>query len=159
MLAALDLAEPEPLWTTVIDRLRLAAAGEGNAGRARAALVYALAKSGDARGAKAELGEARCADAARIRSCPACTPSSTSAPAKARAGRRRRRERAATVDAELAAGAAAPPPRGAAAERPRGERATAALGAQRRPAAPCRPPQRPSRRATGAARDRSTRRS
>ena len=49
VLAALDLAEPEPLWTTVIDRLRLAAAGEGNAGRARAALVYALAKSGDVR--------------------------------------------------------------------------------------------------------------
>jgi tetratricopeptide (TPR) repeat protein len=57
VLAALDLAEPEPLWTTVIDRLRLAAAGEGNAGRARAALVYALAKSGDAAGAKAELAK------------------------------------------------------------------------------------------------------
>jgi tetratricopeptide (TPR) repeat protein len=39
----------------VTERLRLAAAGEGNAGRARAALVYALAKSGDAAGAKAEL--------------------------------------------------------------------------------------------------------
>ncbi len=55
VLAALDLAEPEPLWTTVIERLRLAAAGEPNAGRARAALVYALAKSGDVAGAKAEL--------------------------------------------------------------------------------------------------------
>jgi predicted Zn finger-like uncharacterized protein len=55
VLAALDLAEPEPLWTTVIERLRLAAAGEGNAGRARAALVYALAKSGDVLAAKAEL--------------------------------------------------------------------------------------------------------
>ena len=55
VLAALDLAEAEPLWKTVIERLRLAAAGEGNAGRARAALVYALAKSGDAAGAKAEL--------------------------------------------------------------------------------------------------------
>jgi tetratricopeptide (TPR) repeat protein len=55
VLAALDLAEPVPLWTTVIDRLRLAAAGEGNAGRARAALVYALAKSGDGAGARAEL--------------------------------------------------------------------------------------------------------
>jgi len=54
-LAALDLAEPEPLWTTVTDRLRLAAAGEGNAGRARAALVFALAKSGDTAGARAEL--------------------------------------------------------------------------------------------------------
>ena len=57
VLAALDLAEPDPLWTTVIDRLRLAAAGEGNAGRARAALVYALAKSGDAAGAKTELAK------------------------------------------------------------------------------------------------------
>ncbi|HLK38989.1 MAG TPA: zinc-ribbon domain-containing protein [Polyangiaceae bacterium] len=57
VLAALDLAEPDPLWTTVIERLRLAAAGEGNAGRARAALVYALAKSGDAMGAKAELAK------------------------------------------------------------------------------------------------------
>jgi tetratricopeptide (TPR) repeat protein len=57
VLAALDLAEPDPLWTTVIDRLRLAAAGEGNGGRARAALVYALAKSGDAAGAKAELAK------------------------------------------------------------------------------------------------------
>jgi len=57
VLAALDLAETDPLWTTVIDRLRLAAAGEANAGRARAALVYALAKSGDPVGAKAELAK------------------------------------------------------------------------------------------------------
>lgn len=57
VLAALDLAEPEPLWTTVIDRLRVAAGGEGNAGRARAALVYALAKSGDVAGAKTELAK------------------------------------------------------------------------------------------------------
>jgi tetratricopeptide (TPR) repeat protein len=55
VLAALDLAEPEPLWTTVLDRLRVAATGEGAAGRARAALVYALAKSGDVAGAKVEL--------------------------------------------------------------------------------------------------------
>ncbi len=57
VLAALDLAEPEPLWTTVLERLRFAAAGEGNAGRARAALAYALAKSGDAAGAKSELAK------------------------------------------------------------------------------------------------------
>jgi predicted Zn finger-like uncharacterized protein len=57
VLAALDLAEPDPLWTTLIDRLRLAAAGEGNAGRARAALVYALDKSGDVPGARAELAK------------------------------------------------------------------------------------------------------
>ncbi len=55
VLAALDLAEPEPLWTTVLERLRLAAAGEGAAGRARAALVYSLAKSGDVTGSRAEL--------------------------------------------------------------------------------------------------------
>ncbi|HEY8042189.1 MAG TPA: tetratricopeptide repeat protein [Polyangiaceae bacterium] len=55
VLAALDLAEPDPLWTTLVDRLRLAAAGEGNAGRARAALVYALAQSGDVAAAKVEL--------------------------------------------------------------------------------------------------------
>lgn len=57
VLAALDLAEPDPLWTTVIDRLRAAAAGEGNAGRARAALVYALAESGDVASAKGELAK------------------------------------------------------------------------------------------------------
>jgi predicted Zn finger-like uncharacterized protein len=57
VLAALDLAEPEPFWTTVIDRLRQAAGGEANAGRARAALVYALAKSGDTAGARAELAK------------------------------------------------------------------------------------------------------
>ncbi len=55
VLAALDLAEIDPLWGSVIDRLRVAAAGEGNVGRARAALVYALARSGNGAGAKAEL--------------------------------------------------------------------------------------------------------
>ena len=55
VLAALDLSEPEPPWTTVIERLRIAAAGETSAGRARAALIYALARSGDASAAKAEL--------------------------------------------------------------------------------------------------------
>jgi predicted Zn finger-like uncharacterized protein len=55
VLAALDLAEPEPLWPMVIERLRLSTTSEGNAGRARAALVYALARSGDAVGARSEL--------------------------------------------------------------------------------------------------------
>jgi len=55
VLAALDLAEIDPLWATVIDRLHAAAGGEGNNGRARAALVYALARSGDFVSAKAEL--------------------------------------------------------------------------------------------------------
>jgi predicted Zn finger-like uncharacterized protein len=57
VLAALDLAESDPTWTTVIDRLRTAAAGEGGAGRARAALVYALARSGDTSGARGELAK------------------------------------------------------------------------------------------------------
>ncbi len=55
VLAALDLAEPEPLWSTVIERLKVAAAVESGPGRARAALVYAFARSGDQAGARAEL--------------------------------------------------------------------------------------------------------
>ena len=54
VLAALDLAEPTPSWPAVLDRLK-AAAGESNLGRARAALVYALVRSGDVIGARAEL--------------------------------------------------------------------------------------------------------
>lgn len=54
VLAALDLAEPSPSWPAVLDRLK-AAVGESNLGRARAALVYALVRSGDTIGAKAEL--------------------------------------------------------------------------------------------------------
>jgi hypothetical protein len=56
-LAALDLLEPVSPWATVVDRLRLATGAEGGAGRARAALVYALAKSGDVTGAKTELAK------------------------------------------------------------------------------------------------------
>jgi predicted Zn finger-like uncharacterized protein len=55
VLAALDLAENEPLWSTVLERLRLAAGAESGPGRARAALVYALARSGDTGGARAEI--------------------------------------------------------------------------------------------------------
>lgn len=57
VLAMLDLAEPTPpsQYTEILERLRLAAAGEGNLGRARAALVYALARSGDVTGARKEL--------------------------------------------------------------------------------------------------------
>lgn len=55
VLAALDLAEVEPLWSTVIERLKIASSAETGPGRARAALVYALARSGDAAGAKAEV--------------------------------------------------------------------------------------------------------
>jgi len=56
-LAMVDLAQPSPPWAAVVERLRVAAAGEGGAGRARAALVYALAKSGDFDGAKGELAK------------------------------------------------------------------------------------------------------
>lgn len=63
VLAALELAEEKPVFGTVIDRLRIAAAAEKTPGRARAALVYALARSGDAAGAKIELD--RIASAAR----------------------------------------------------------------------------------------------
>jgi tetratricopeptide (TPR) repeat protein len=55
VLAALDLAEVEPLWSTVIERLRLAAGAETGPGRARVALAYALARSGDVAGAGAEV--------------------------------------------------------------------------------------------------------
>jgi tetratricopeptide (TPR) repeat protein len=55
VLAAIDLAEPDPSWATVIERLRLAVAGEVSAGRSRAALIYALARSGDEDGARSEL--------------------------------------------------------------------------------------------------------
>jgi predicted Zn finger-like uncharacterized protein len=55
VLAALDLAEESPNWPAVIDRLKTAAAGESNPGRARGALVYALARSGDLHLAKEEL--------------------------------------------------------------------------------------------------------
>lgn len=55
VLAALDLAEKEPLWSTVIERLRVAASAESGPGRARAALAYSLARSGDVAAAKAEV--------------------------------------------------------------------------------------------------------
>jgi predicted Zn finger-like uncharacterized protein len=55
VLAALDLAEEAPSWPVVLDRLRTAAAGEHNLLRARAALVYALIRSGDPAAARGEL--------------------------------------------------------------------------------------------------------
>ena len=55
VLAALDLAEPEPLWSTVIERLRTAVSAEVGPGRARAALIYALARSGNVAEARVEL--------------------------------------------------------------------------------------------------------
>jgi tetratricopeptide (TPR) repeat protein len=55
VLAALDMARPSPPWSTVIAGLRTATAQKGGEGRARAALVYALAESGDVEAAHAEL--------------------------------------------------------------------------------------------------------
>jgi predicted Zn finger-like uncharacterized protein len=55
VLAELDLAEDKPDWVTVLDRLRTALSGDQGLGRARALLVYALARSGDAAAARAEL--------------------------------------------------------------------------------------------------------
>jgi tetratricopeptide (TPR) repeat protein len=55
VLAALDMAEATPAWPSVVNRLRTAASAERGPGRARAALVYALAASGDIEQAKAEL--------------------------------------------------------------------------------------------------------
>lgn len=57
VLAALDLAEPNPVWSSVIDRLRAAAAGEREPGRARAALIYALARADRLTEAETELGK------------------------------------------------------------------------------------------------------
>jgi tetratricopeptide (TPR) repeat protein len=57
VLAALDLADPASPWPTIVDRLRAAAEAERGGGRARAALVYALARSGDVAGARAELAK------------------------------------------------------------------------------------------------------
>ncbi|WP_437589549.1 zinc-ribbon domain-containing protein [Sorangium sp. So ce1000] len=53
-LAALDLAEAHPSWAAVVERLRTAASIEQSPGRARALLVYALARSGDFAAARAE---------------------------------------------------------------------------------------------------------
>lgn len=56
VLAALDLSDATPVWASVIDRLRTAAAGEREPGRARAALIYALARADRVAEARAELG-------------------------------------------------------------------------------------------------------
>lgn len=54
-LGALDLAEGEAGYPSAIDRLRTAARTEEGLGKARALLIYALAQSGDAAAASAEL--------------------------------------------------------------------------------------------------------
>jgi predicted Zn finger-like uncharacterized protein len=55
VLAALDLSDAAPVWASVIDRLRTAVAGEREPGRARAALIYALARADRVPEARAEL--------------------------------------------------------------------------------------------------------
>ena len=55
VLAALDLAEPTVPTAQVLSRLRDAADAERNLGRARGALVYALARSGDPGAARREI--------------------------------------------------------------------------------------------------------
>lgn len=57
VLAALDLADPSPSWSSVIDRLRTAASGERTPGRAHAALVYALTRAERLTDAETELAK------------------------------------------------------------------------------------------------------
>jgi tetratricopeptide (TPR) repeat protein len=54
-LGALDLAEGDAGYPSAIERLRTAARTEEGLGKARALLIYALAQSGDAAAASAEL--------------------------------------------------------------------------------------------------------
>jgi predicted Zn finger-like uncharacterized protein len=54
-LAEIDLAEAQPDWPTVIGRLRSALSSDQGLGRARSMLAYALSRSGDGTGARAEI--------------------------------------------------------------------------------------------------------
>jgi len=118
-LAALDLAEAQPSWAVAIGRLRTAVGGEQSLGRARALLVYALARSGDLATARAE--HERLAAAARPHTlAPALRAFierlEAESPA-ARGGGAKDRD----AGAGTAGGARAAPP--AAGERPRAPRA------------------------------------
>jgi tetratricopeptide (TPR) repeat protein len=57
VLAALDLADANPSWSSIIDRLQVAVSGERVPGRAHAALVYALARGGRLAEAEAEVSK------------------------------------------------------------------------------------------------------
>lgn len=57
VLAALDLSDPNPGWGSVVDRLRVAVSGERSAGRAHAALIYALARGGKLAEAESEFAK------------------------------------------------------------------------------------------------------
>jgi tetratricopeptide (TPR) repeat protein len=63
VLAMLDLAEEDPPWETVIQRLRTAASAEQGLGRARSALSLALIRSEKFREARAEIDRLRGHDA------------------------------------------------------------------------------------------------
>ncbi|NRA31810.1 MAG: zinc-ribbon domain-containing protein [Polyangiaceae bacterium] len=66
VLAMLDLAEDEPGWATVIDRLNNAAGAERGLGRARSALIYALVRDGRTADAESELEKLVTAQAAHL---------------------------------------------------------------------------------------------
>jgi tetratricopeptide (TPR) repeat protein len=55
VLAALDLADASPVWSSALERLRIAASAEQQLGRAQAALVYALTRAGKLNDAQSEL--------------------------------------------------------------------------------------------------------
>jgi predicted Zn finger-like uncharacterized protein len=59
VLAALDLADPEPAFAGIIDRLRIAASVEIDARRAQAALIYALGRDGQQASAEQELAKVK----------------------------------------------------------------------------------------------------
>lgn len=59
VLAALDVAESAPVWSTVLLRLRTAMASDRGLGRAQALLIVALAESGDITAAEKELEKLR----------------------------------------------------------------------------------------------------
>lgn len=59
VLAALDLADPAPVWSTLLDRLRTAASAEREWGLSRVALTYALAQAGRLDEARFELDKVR----------------------------------------------------------------------------------------------------
>lgn len=66
VLAALDLSDPNPGWGSVVDRLRVAVSGERNAGRAHAALIYALARGGKLAEAQSEFAKLETSAAAPL---------------------------------------------------------------------------------------------
>lgn len=88
-LAMLDLTDDAPGWPSVLDRLRLASGDEQAPGRAHAALIYALVRSGDLEAARARLEQVESAPklhplapalAAFVKGSPEALPSTPSEP-------------------------------------------------------------------------------